>query len=134
MGDTTKLAYQVQAESHVMTRSQTAAAKRNMAELGKSLDLIQRQLINTAVEQTNALEVAEKLLAASALKESLKKHEAQILSALPQSKGGKLSDRERQEISGYYATGHFTQDALAEQYGVSQSTIHEIVASNRDES
>jgi DNA-directed RNA polymerase specialized sigma subunit len=129
-----KPAYRVQAESNVLSRSEVAATKRNLTELGKSLDLIQRQLISTPVDQTNAQEVAEKLLAASALRESLKRHEQQIVSSLPQTKGGKLSDRERQEIAGYYATGHFTQDALAEQYGVSQSTIHEVVAPKRDDS
>ena len=103
-----------------------------MTELSKSLDTIQRHLINMPVDQTNAQEIAEKLLAASALRESLKRHEQQILSALPQAKGGKLSDKERLEISGYYQTGHFTQDALAEQYGVSQSTIHEIVSFQKD--
>lgn len=133
-GNNSKPAYRVQAESHVLSRSQVAAAKRSLTELGKSLDLIQRQLINTPVDQTSAQEVAEKLLAASALRESLKRNEQQILSSLPQTRGGKLSDRERQEIAGYYATGHFTQDALAEQYGVSQSTIHEVVAPKRADS
>ena len=133
-GNNSKPAYRVQAESHVLSRSQVAAAKRSLTELGKSLDLIQRQLINTPVDQTSAKEVAEKLLAASALRESLKRNEQQILSSLPQTRGGKLSDRERQEIAGYYATGHFTQDALAEQYGVSQSTIHEVVAPKRADS
>lgn len=133
-GNNSKPAYRVQAESHVLSRSQVAAAKRSLTELGKSLDLIQRQLINTPVDQTSAQEVAEKLLAASALRESLKRNEQQILFSLPQTRGGKLSDRERQEIAGYYATGHFTQDALAEQYGVSQSTIHEVVAPKRADS
>ena len=132
MGDETgKPAYKIQAESRVMSRSETAAAKRSMAELSKSLGVIQQQLINTPVDQTNAQAVAERLLAASALRESLKRHEQQILSALPQTKGGKLSDRERQEISAYYQTGHFTQDALADQYGVSQSTVHEIISSQK---
>ncbi|MYN04404.1 hypothetical protein GTP41_20125 [Pseudoduganella sp. DS3] len=131
MTDPTRPGYEALAESRMMTRSEVAAAKRSISELSKSLDQIQRQLINTPVAKTNAHEVAEKLLAASALRESLNRHEAQVLSALPQSKGGKLSDRERKEISGYYSTGHFTQGALAEQYGVSQSTIHEIVATKR---
>ena len=114
------------AESPAMTRSEVATARRSMADLGRSLELVQQQLLNVPVDQTNAVEVAEKLLAASRLKEALKHTQAAINASLPHGKG-KLSDEARQEIAGFYFTGQYTQETLADHYNVSQSTVHEIV-------
>ncbi|MBU7442159.1 hypothetical protein [Paraburkholderia fungorum] len=120
------------AESPAMTRSDVAKARRSMQDLGHSLELVQRQLLNVPVDQTNALEVAERLLAASRLKETLKQTQAAINESLPHGKG-KLSDEVRQEIAGFYLTGQYTQETLADQYNVSQSTVHEIVTKHKSE-
>ncbi|MFC4769013.1 hypothetical protein [Effusibacillus consociatus] len=44
------------------------------------------------------------------------------------SKKAKLIYEEVSEIRRLYASGNFTQDYLASQYGVSSSTIHNIVS------
>lgn len=120
-------AHESQAESRAMTRSEAAAARRNFEQMNGTLITIQRHLLNLPVTETNVNEVAEQLLAASRLRESLNVAKPLLTAALPQNSGGKLSEHERKEIRGYYQTGHFTQNALAQQYQVSQATIHNIV-------
>jgi hypothetical protein len=124
--------YTININAEVMSRSDVAAAKRNIQGLKESVELIQRQLLNVPANNANVGDIANQLLAASALRQAIQANETVILSALPQQKGGKLSDKERQEIDGYYKTGNYTQTALADQFGVAQSTIQAIVSSSED--
>lgn len=117
------------AESHAMTRSDAAAARRNIADASKTLIAIKNHLLSAPVTTLNADEVAKKFIAASELQACIDKNKGILMQALPSNTGGKLSDKERREIKGYYATGNYTQDALAEQYEVSQGTIHNVISS-----
>jgi transcriptional antiterminator len=119
----------VQAESRAMSRSEAAAARRNIEDMNKTLTAIKHHLVSAPVTTLNATEVAEKFIAVAELQECIDKNRALLMQALPSNTGGKLSDKERQEIKGYYATGNYTQDALAEQYQVSQATIHNVITS-----
>lgn len=122
--------YNIDAEA--MTRSDVASAKRNLEGLKESVEQIQKKLINSPVDQANVMVVAEQLLHAAKLRQTIQETEASILSSLPQQKGGKLSEQERKEIAGFYSTGLYTQTALASHYGVVQSTIQTIVAGPND--
>jgi hypothetical protein len=119
----------VHAESRAMTRSDAAAARRSIADTNKTLIALKHHLLSAPVTTLNADDVAKKFIAASELQECIDKNKDLLMQALPNNTGGKLSDRERTEIKGYYATGNYTQDALAEQYGVSQGTIHNVISS-----
>jgi transposase-like protein len=51
------------------------------------------------------------------------------LNFMPHASTARLSDQERQQIKGLYLSRLYTQQQLAEQYGVSQPTIGDIVRS-----
>lgn len=121
--------YRAQAE--IFSRSKRAAVRRNMADLYRVLEHVQRNLFETPVTQTNAEHVARQFLAAAELKEAIRKNQPEILESLPPTRGSKLSEPERREIAGFYATGLYTQEELAAQYGVSQATVHGVIASRR---
>jgi hypothetical protein len=124
----------VQAESRTMSRSEAAAARRNIADTSKTLMAIKHHLVSAPVTTLNATEVAEKFIAVAELQACIEKNKDLLMQALPSNTGGKLSDKERQEIKGYYSTGNYTQDALAEQYQVSQGTIHNVIAPPKEQS
>jgi DNA-binding transcriptional regulator LsrR (DeoR family) len=121
-------AYVAQDESRMMTRAEAAAVRRTFADTEKSLIAIQRNLLSISVTEDNIATVSQQLMAASQLRESLKHCKNQLLQSLPNNTGGKLSDQERKEIAGFYHTGNYTQEVLAEQYQVSQGTIHNVIA------
>lgn len=118
----------VRAEQQVMSRSQVASTRRSIEDLRQNLHTVQNHLVNIRCNETNVGEVAQQLLAASRLREMLEDTAPVIQSALPVSSGARLNDRERQEILGLYQSGNYTQDRLAGQYGVSQTTIHNVVS------
>ena len=51
----------------------------------------------------------------------------QMLDLMPETSTARLSDNERQQIKGLYSSGLYTQQEIADQYGVSQPTIGDIV-------
>jgi predicted nucleic acid-binding Zn-ribbon protein len=53
----------------------------------------------------------------------------QMNGIMPSASTARLSEIERRQIKGLYATGLYTQQQLADQYGVSQPTIGDIVRS-----
>lgn len=124
-------AYVIQDESRMMTRAEAAASRRTFADTDKALIAIQRNLLNMTITETNVDVVSQQLMAASRLRESLKQTKAILLASLPDNSGAKLSDQEQTEISGYYATGNYTQNQLAEQYQVSQATIHNVTTKSK---
>lgn len=52
---------------------------------------------------------------------------ARMEAMMPSASTARLSDNERTQIRGLYASGLYTQQELADQYGVSQPTIGDIV-------
>lgn len=120
-------AHVYQSESREMTRSEVAKARRTMTEMEESLVSIQRHLMNIPVSETTVHQVAEQLMAAASLRQSLAAVAPVLQQAMPQAGNARLTERERREIRGYYMTGNYTQEQLAAQFGVSQSTIHNTV-------
>jgi len=116
------------AEQQVMSRAQVASTRRSIEDLRQNLHIVQNHLVNIRCDETNVGEVAQQLLAASRLRETLEATAPVIQSALPISNGARLNERERQEIAGLYQSGNYTQERLAGQYGVSQTTIHNVVS------
>lgn len=51
----------------------------------------------------------------------------QLLAMVPPENSRQISDQVRREIYHYYHAARYTQEQLANQYGVSQSTVHRIV-------
>lgn len=127
----TQAAYVIQDESRMMTRAEAAASRRTLADTDKALVAIQRNLLNMTVSETNVDVVSQQLMAASRLRETLKQTKSILLASLPDNTGAKLSEQEQKEISGYYATGNYTQNQLAEQYQVSQATIHNVTTKSK---
>lgn len=116
-----------QSESKALSRADVAAARRNFEAVNQSLVDIQRHLLQAPLSDLNVNEVASQLMAAAQLRDTLKATVPLLTAALPKNTGGKLTDQERREIKGYYSTGRFTQEMLAEQYQVSQATIHNVI-------
>lgn len=110
-----------------MTRSESAMAQRSMEDMENMLVAMQRHLLNAPVTQLTVGEVAEKLMAASTLKQTLERCAPALQAALPKVGTARLTDSDKREIRGYYATGNYTQEQLARQYQVSQATISNII-------
>ena len=51
----------------------------------------------------------------------------QLLALVPPENSRQISDQVKREIYHYYHVGRYTQEQLASQYGVSQSTVNRIV-------
>lgn len=132
MADNTESHFESRHEYKQMTRSDVAATKRSLRGLESSLQKIQTDLINRPVDEGNVNEVAHQLLAASQLRQAIMKNRDIIESAITTKTGGKLTQKEKKEINGYYMTGNYTQSQLAEQYGVSQPTIHNAINSSEE--
>lgn len=125
-------AHVYQSESRVMTRSESAMTQRTMDDMANALVAMQRHLMNVPVSETTVNEVAQQLMAASQLRQTLQTCAPILQTALPQAGNARLTDADRQEIRGYYATGNYTQDQLAKQYQVSQGTVSNIVTDDDD--
>lgn len=120
-------AHVYQSESRAMTRSESAMTQRTMEDMANALVAMQRHLMNAPVSQLTVGEVAEKLMAASTLKQTLESCAPVLQAALPKVGTARLTDSDKREIRGYYATGNYTQEQLARQYQVSQATISNII-------
>lgn len=127
-------AYVARAENHEMSRSQVAGVRRSMEDLRENLNNVQNHLLNVRFDETNVADVAEQFMAVARLRDTLSDTSPIIQSALPTSNGARLNERERQEITGLYNTGNYTQERLASHYGVSQTTIHNVVRDKDDNS
>lgn len=124
--------YIIRTESREMSRSEVAQARRSFQEMNESLLAVERQLLHEDLRPENANEVAQRMVLASDLRRRLQAALPVLESSMPSAGNARLTDRERQQIQGYYATGNYTQDQLADQFQVSQSTVHNIVTDDDD--
>ena len=121
-------AHVYQSESRAITRSESAMTQRTMDDMATSLVAMQRHLLNIPVSETTVNQVAQQLMAASQLRQALDSCAPVLQGALPQAGTARLTDADRQEIRGFYATGRYTQEQLARQYQVSQATVSNTVS------
>lgn len=120
--------YVIKTESRAMTRSEVAQGRRALQEMNDTLLAVERQLLHEDLTAANALEVANKMVLASNLRKKLQEAAPMLQGAMPNAGNARLSARERQQVKGYYMTGNYTQEQLADQFQVSQATVSNIVA------
>jgi hypothetical protein len=119
-----------------VTRSHVASTRRAIQDIDQQIDN-RRSRIDAVLRDSRSLgmEQTTQLLQERANLNSL--HEQshslrdQLLTGMPQvSSNAALSTLERKEIKGLHGSGLYTQQQLADQYGVTQPTISQCV--NKD--
>lgn len=120
--------YVIKTESREMTRSEVAKGRRALQEMNDTLLAVERQLLSDDLTSSTALEVAEKIVLASNLRKKLQDAVPMLQGSMPNPGNARLSDGERRQIKGYYHTGNYTQEQLADQFQVSQATVSNIVS------
>ncbi|MBK5376205.1 hypothetical protein JFT81_16360 [Pseudomonas sp. TH43] len=118
--------------SQHLSRAAVASTRRGIDDLTQGIQHIERSLLQQGFSSTNqqtAVEVAEQFLEAQRLKAELGRALARTEAILPSHGNAKLTEEEKNQIRGLYASGLYTQAQLARQYGVQQPTISEIVRS-----
>jgi DNA-binding CsgD family transcriptional regulator len=122
------------AQQQSFTRTDIATTKRAFQDLQGQTEKLKEGIFNVAASapqcSKEAFEEAwEKRDQLNKVQEQMGQLQAQMSDLLPEASTARLSDTERQQIKGLYATGLYTQQQLAEQYGVSQPTIGDIIRS-----
>lgn len=124
----------VQAEQPAFSRAQVAATARAFQDINGQIEqargVISHSMSNAATMGHEAFQQAwnarEQLNQLHTQAASLQAGLAQYMPA-PETFQGSLSTVERTQIAGLYASGLYTQQQLADQYGVSQPTVGRIV-------
>ena len=124
----------VQAEAPAATRAQAASAHRAFQDINASIQHAQEVLSNAMtfapVMGYDAFQQAwQARQALNGYQEQANQLQQGLSSHIPAPSAfqAQLSDTERKQIRGLYASGLYTQQHLASQYGVSQATIARIV-------
>lgn len=133
-GDAPQAAQVVQAEQPAFSRAQVAATARAFQDINGQIEqsrgVIAGSMTNAGTMGYDAFQQAwasrQQLNLLNEQAASLQAGLAQYMPA-PSSFQGNLSEAERVQIRGLYQTGLYTQQQLADQYGVSQATIARIV-------
>jgi len=134
-GDAPQVAQVAQAEQPAFSRAQVAATTRAFQDINGQIEharnVIGHSMTNAASMGYGAFQQAwaarEQLNQLQGQATNLQTGLSQHMPA-PSSFQGNLSEAERVQIRGLYQTGMYTQQQLADQYGVSQATIARIVA------
>ena len=119
-------------EQAQITRSDVADVKRSIQTLNKQADHIRRSLdqqltTSSRIEPNTTVHIINKRNDLNMVNQQIKQLEVKLSSYMPTPSSAKLNDKEQQEIRGLYSSGRYTQKELAEQYGVTQPTISDIV-------
>lgn len=128
---------QIEVRSEVQaTRSDTASVRRAIQDINRQIDN-RRSNIDAVLRDARTLD-ASSVTQLITERESLNQlHQRsqelqnQLISNVPSSSAS-LSIQERREIAGLYQSGLYTQQQLADQYGVTQSAISQSVRHNED--
>lgn len=125
----------VQAEQPAFSRAQVAATARAFQDINGQIEQARAVITNS---MTNAATMGlEAFQSAWASRQQLNQLHAQAASLqaglaqhmpAPSAFQGNLSPEERTQIVGLYNSGLYTQQQLAEQYGVSQPTVGRVVS------
>ncbi|MDD2863949.1 MAG: hypothetical protein PHC99_04415 [Methylococcales bacterium] len=110
------------------SRTDVATTKRGCQDLTNQIsklnDEIYRDFSDRSKDPADLLKKRERLIA---LKDQFEEIESQLNEYLPQIGSSRLTETEKNQIKGLYASGLYNQQQLANQYGVSQPTISDIV-------
>lgn len=128
---------QIEVRSEVQaTRSDTASVRRAIQDINRQIDN-RRSNIDAVLRDARTLD-ASSVTQLITERESLNQlHQRsqelqnQLIPNAPSSSAS-LSTQERREIAGLYQSGLYTQQQLADQYGVTQSAISQSVRNNED--
>ncbi|MEI8573957.1 hypothetical protein U737_12225 [Methylomonas sp. LW13] len=120
------------AQQQQITRSDVATTKRAFQDLKDKAEKLSNTVFQIAASaQTcnkDAFEEAWKhRQELNEVNSELSKLEEKMAACMPSTSTARLSEKEKNEIRGLYATGLYTQQQLADQYGVTQPTIGDIV-------
>ena len=122
------------AQQQSFTRADIATTRRAFQDLqqqaGKLSDAIFQIAVTAPQCSRDAFQAAwEKRDALNKMQAQMAELQSQMDSIMPSASTARLSDNERRQIRGLYATGLYTQQQIADQYGVSQPTIGDVVRS-----
>ena len=114
------------------SRSDVATVKRSIRDLQKQVNRLQNNLSSqlTRQEQMDYASFRqvwtnrEKL---NSLNQKISELEQEINHHIPSLGNARLTEEEKQQIKGLHNSGLYTQKELADQYGVTQPTISDIV-------
>lgn len=132
-GSKTNPAY-VQVAPQAISRTDVASTRRAFQDLTTQVTRLQNEVARLVaseafVSQESFQQAWDKRLQLNQLNERIAEVRQQTESFMPQPGGARLTERERNEIKHLYQSGLYTQQKLADQYGVTQPTIGDIVRS-----
>ena len=128
---------QVEVKSEVqVTRSDTASVRRAIQDINRQIDN-RRSNIDAVLRDARTLDTSSvtQLITErenlNQLHQRSQELQNQLISNVPSSSAS-LSTQEKREIAGLYQSGLYTQQQLADQYGVTQSAISQSLRNNED--
>ena len=128
---------QVEVRSEVQaTRSDTASVRRAIQDINRQIDN-RRSNIDAVLRDARSLDTSSVTQLITERENLYQLHQKsqelqnQLISNIPSSSAS-LSTHERREIAGLYQSGLYTQQQLADQYGVTQSAISQSLRNNED--
>lgn len=124
-------------QQNLFSRADVATTRRALQDLsnqaGKLNETIRNELAdsnNLSIESYNSIWTKrERLNEVNTQIESVK---STLSSMMPNTGSARLSAEEKKQITGLYNSGLYTQKQIAEQYGVSQPSIGDIVKKEKD--
>lgn len=125
-----QMVYQQRAEQ--TTRSDVATINRSIQDLKNQASRLQNNLVSQ-MTQTQAVDMEDfknawqKREELNQLNQQITELEQKFKTHMPSMSNARLTDEERKQIKGLHSSGLYTQQQLADQYGVNQSTISDIV-------
>jgi len=120
------------AQQQSFSRSDIATTKRAVQDLKQQTQKLSGAILKIAATSPDcdkeAFEAAwHKRQQLNSVQQQLASIEEQISDCLPQANTARLTEKERKEIQGLYSSGLYTQKQLADDYGVTQPTISDII-------
>lgn len=130
--DAPKPSFVQKAQQQAFVRADVAATTRAFQDLDSRVAKLSDSIFQLAATAPNCSKEAfeeawKKREELNQVHHDLANLESKIKSCMPPSSTARLTPQERQQIKGFYQTGLYTQQQLAEQYGVTQPTIGDIV-------
>jgi hypothetical protein len=123
---------QEQKQQQCFTRSDVATTRRAIQDLKSQSEKLKGSLNQSLAEADNTSfnefkAIWEQRNKLNQVNNQVNELEQGIAEIMPSLSKAKLSNEERNEIAGLYNSKLYTQSQLAEQYGVSQPTIGDVV-------
>ncbi|MFC2436200.1 MAG: hypothetical protein ACFNOK_05425 [Aggregatibacter sp.] len=114
------------------SRSDVATVKRSIRDLQKQVSRLQNNLSSQLTRQeqvdlTSFQQVWENRKKLNSLNQKINELEQEISPHIPSLGNARLTEEEKRQIKGLHNSGLYTQKELADQYGVTQPTISDIV-------